>query len=145
MKYVLLYTPWVTVWATSSWYYTAKSVCLNYVASSGITDTEAAVYMSEQLALPLQTSRLAIYLSVFIFALLAYAVKERPLPYRIQLQHMLFIIGAKVMEHVGATLTVLGCASNLSPYTYDSASYLLALLYIIVTPIRIIYLGRKLR
>lgn len=126
MRYFLIYLAWLGTWATS----------------------EAARYCYEQ-GEPLagsiwvEAARFMIFLSIAIFAFLAADKRERTISYQVQIEHIVFIIGAKAIEHFFSLIAVFGYETAFNPYVFSIVNYTLATAYLIITPIRIIYLKNK--
>lgn len=128
MRYFLLYFSWLGVWATS----------------------EAARYSYEQ-GVPLagniwvEAARFMIFFSIASFAFLAADRRKKTISYQVQLEHVVFIIGAKTLQHFFVFMNEMGFVNSISPYVFNIANYLLLALYVIITPIRILYIKKEKR
>lgn len=128
MRYALIYISWLGTWAAS----------------------EIARYSYEH-GQPLEgnkwveIARFMIFFSVAAFAFLAADKNQRTISYQVQIEHIVFIVGAKAIQHFFAVLSVFGIETFINPYLFSYANYVLAGIFILFTPIRISYIKRKRR
>ena len=101
----------------------------------------SGIMLADQYAdLWIELSRFMIFFSILAFAIIATYKKEKGVSLQVHLEHMLFIIGAKVFDHACQVYTELGGSPIISPYVSSIVNYLLAIGFIIMTPIRIIHI-----
>lgn len=125
MRYFLIYFSWLGMWVCSHF------ANLYY----GTNNPYSEIWM--------EAARFMIFFSIAAFAYLAADKRERTLKYQVQIEHIVFIVGAKAIQHFCYFLNVCGLVNEIDPYAYSVINYILAGAYVVVTPIRIIYLKNK--
>lgn len=125
MRRLLIYLSWLGTWFCSHMYYAYEGTAT------------APMW--------LESSRFMIFFSIYAFAFIAADKREKSIALQVELEHILFIIGVKVIGHFFEVLKHFGLPVIIRPYHYDVINYVFAALYIVITPVRIVIVKRNKR